>query len=550
MAYKFSETNKVNDKFAKVFGIGFKPFYDGLVSVATKQLWIDIVKFDEWLQKKHGDYDGKSMNDVIREHYGDEGVRLVNALTGEDEPEGPKGGIVERDGITTVAERTVKDTEVTYKPYGNYHKGLDVNQVVYDLMTIAAQDMLSWGTAVYGGNWTAAEMAGKAGYLHQFVEGDGYKLVSIKTDTFCCTYHASEAFSQMAEWEGVMNLAPKKYHRFAVEGKELPKDVKIKAYQRCHGYKPKTISLTAENDRIAKKFEVLGPMYEVLGSEGMKKALSVLTAIRSIEKLHGYGMGERADRLLRRKFWKDYGKCEPLHRRIEWLKQEAERMKQNGEEKSERAKKMNEEFKALQQKIMMHGERFFVASDFEHAPEAWKVVDRQYVEELIAYFRQVLKDYPAPEWPKKNDHVQLKNQEKQPKKWQGKLGVYEVRGQLDYYQDKIVWYAEVHTTKGKYDCTRYGVDALEPWVEPAKTKKKVTQKAQKSQKAAPKTSKPKAKETLTKVDSYTVKDDAGKDVTFGSYVPNVGYEEPAPKQEPTLAEKLREALLKQMQKAA
>ena len=93
MAYKFTETNKVNDEFTKVFGIGFKPFYDGLVSVATKQLWIDIVKFDEWLQKKHGNYEaeGKSLMDVVREHYGDEGVRLVDALTGEDEPkDGPK----------------------------------------------------------------------------------------------------------------------------------------------------------------------------------------------------------------------------------------------------------------------------------------------------------------------------------------------------------------------------------------------------------------------------------------------------------------------------
>lgn len=92
MVYKFTETNKVNDEFTKVFGIGFKPFYDGLVSVATKQLWIDVLKFDEWLQKKHGNYEdeGRSMNDVIREHYGDKGVKLVDALTGADDEKGPK----------------------------------------------------------------------------------------------------------------------------------------------------------------------------------------------------------------------------------------------------------------------------------------------------------------------------------------------------------------------------------------------------------------------------------------------------------------------------
>lgn len=423
-------------------------------------------------------------------------------------------------GIKTVADRECHCGTLTYRPHGSYGKDRDVQEVVYDLMIIAAYDQLKTGQAVYTGDWTAAEMAGKAGYLYQFMENvsdewEHYSLIAIQTKTFSCSFHPGQTFQTIAEWEGVMNLAPKKYHRFAVEGKELPDGVKIDKYTRCHGYKPRTISYAFENDRIAKKFEVLGPMYEVLGSEGMKKALSVLTAIRSIEKLHGYGIGEVADRLLRRKLWKDYGKCEPLHRRIEWMKSEAKRMKENGEEKSERAKKMNEEFKSLQQKIMMHGERCFVASDFEHAPEVWKVVDRQYVDNLIAYFRHVLKDYPAPEWPKKNDHVQLKNQEKQCKKWQGKLGVYEVRGQLDYYQDKIVWYAEVHTTKGKYDCTTCKVDVLEPWVEPEKPKK------------PKKTSKKKA--------------DVKPRTSSVSHQPSA---------EPTLAERLRDALLKQMKKAA
>lgn len=486
MAYKFTETNRVNDEFTKVFGIGFKPFYDGLVSLATNRLWIDIVKFDEWLQKKHGNYedDGKSMMDVIREHYGDKGVELVDALTGEDEPkDGPKSELIERDGIKTVAERTVNDTEVTYKPYGKYHKGLDVNQVVYDLMTIAAQDMLdTYGTAMYSGDYTAAEMAGTVGYLHQFIEGGDYKTIGIKTETFCCSYHAGEAFVQMAEWEGVMQMSPKNYRRFHCEGKEMPEGAKLKAYQRCHGYKPRTISLAAENTRIAKKFEVIGPMYEALGSEGMKRALSVLTAIKSIEKLHGYDMAGLAKRLLRRKLWRDYGNYEPLRRRVEWMKQEAERMKRDGEEKSDRAKKMNEEFKEIQKKLVLTPHPMcYTASDFEHGPEVWKVVDEEYVKQLMAYFRQVLAESPVPKWPKKGDLVMLKNQEKQCKKWQGKLSVYEVRDQLDTYQDKISWYAVVCTTKGKHDSTTYKVDALEPWTEPDRpSKKKAVSKKEKT----------------------------------------------------------------------
>lgn len=424
-------------------------------------------------------------------------------------------GIVEVDGIKTVAERTVDDYEVTYKPYRNCHKGLTVEQVVYDLMTIAAHDMLNWGTTVYAGEYTAAEMAGKVGYLYQFVGGEDYKIIRIKTETFCCSYHAGEAFAQMAEWEGVMSLAPKKYHRFAVEGKEMPSGVKLKPYTRCHGCKPRTISLAAENDRIAKKFEVIGPMYEVLGSEGMKRALSVLTAAKSIEKLYGRQMGELAERLLRRKLWREYGTCEPMKSRVEWLKSEAARMKQNGEEKSERAKKMNEEFKSLQQKIMLHMERYYTAKDFEAAPECWKVVDEDYAKELMAYFRKVLAESPAPKWPAKGDYVTLKNQERQPKKWQGKLSVYEVRGQLDMYHDKMNWYAVVCTTKGKHDSTTCEVGYLEPWTEPDR---------------------PPKKKAVSKKEKTTAKATNPEPCTVNP--------------EPTLEDRLRAALLRQLKQAA
>lgn len=82
MEYKFSETHLLNDKFQSIFGVGFKPFYDGLMSVALKHLCIDILKFDDWLHERHGDYEdnGQSMEDVIREHYGDKGVKLINEL--------------------------------------------------------------------------------------------------------------------------------------------------------------------------------------------------------------------------------------------------------------------------------------------------------------------------------------------------------------------------------------------------------------------------------------------------------------------------------------
>ena len=81
--YTFSQTHQLDDEFRKVFGVGFKQFYDGLLSVLSKHLCIDILEFDEWLHKKHGNYEdsGKSMNDIVRYHYGEKGVKLLNKTT-------------------------------------------------------------------------------------------------------------------------------------------------------------------------------------------------------------------------------------------------------------------------------------------------------------------------------------------------------------------------------------------------------------------------------------------------------------------------------------
>jgi len=82
MEYKFSETHKLNDKFRGIFGISFKDFYDGLMSVASNHLCIDIIKFDDWLHEKHGNYEdsGQSMEELIREKYGEKGVKLIEDL--------------------------------------------------------------------------------------------------------------------------------------------------------------------------------------------------------------------------------------------------------------------------------------------------------------------------------------------------------------------------------------------------------------------------------------------------------------------------------------
>ena len=543
MAYKFSETGKLNDEFRSVFGIGFKPFYDWLISVAAKCLCIDIMKFDEWLHQQHGNYEdeSKSMDDIIREHYGEKGVELINEVTDMGDFK-LTDGIVSLTGLTTVADRTVCKETVTYRPHGRCWDGEDVNAIVYDLMIIAAYDMLAVGKALYGGEYTAAEMAGKIGYLHQYVEGGDYKVIKIETKTFCCTYHVSEAFAQMAEWEGVMNLQSKKCHRFTVEGKELPKGAKIEPYKRCCGYKPTTVSLAAENNRLAKKFDVIGAMSEDLGSEGMKRALSVLTAIKSIKKLHGYDMGDMADRMLRRKLWRDYGKRERLHRRKAWLTDEMKRTDQG----SDRYKSMKKDLDEVRKKLSAPVSPVcYTARDFEHGPEVWKQVDEAYVKELIAYFRQVLADHPAPEWPKQGDVVQFKNREKMQKKYQGKFLCEGLAAFLSLYFDRIEWRASLCV--GKFKNEYFLPGQLEP--APEKPKKKPASKRWKNgagsnsserEQARPKVKAKKADVRCKKADVRCKR----------SVRPQPSSIIPQPSDEQTLAERLRQALLKQMRQAA
>lgn len=390
-------------------------------------------------------------------------------------------------GIKTVADRECHCGTLTYKPCGYPEKDRDVQEVVYDLMIIAAYDQLKTGQAVYQGDWTAAEMAGKAGCLYQFMENvsdewEHYSLIAIQTKTFCCSFHPGQTFQTIAEWEGVMNLAPKKYHRFAVEGKELPEDVKIKAYTRCHQPKPSNpYSAAAEEKRINKKFEVLGKVAASLTSEGMRRALSVIAAASWWDK-SSYELRDMARKAMDWKLWKDYGK---------------------------------------------DGNRFpihFTAKDFEPGPEVWKQVDKAYVEELRKHFQQMLDAAPVPEWPKQGDVVMLKGREKMAKKYQGKFLCEGCVAMLSTYGDRIEWRASVRTKK--WDNEYFYPSQLEAAVEPKKPGKKKS-----------KASKPKqaAKASGTNNSQVVTSQSASCYQTTA---------------EPTLAERLREALLKQLKQAA
>ena len=59
-------------EFECVFGVPLKQFWD-------KFLGFDLLKFDDNFIKS-GDLDGVSMEDVVRERFGEDGVRIVKTL--------------------------------------------------------------------------------------------------------------------------------------------------------------------------------------------------------------------------------------------------------------------------------------------------------------------------------------------------------------------------------------------------------------------------------------------------------------------------------------
>jgi hypothetical protein len=81
-AYCIHEHAKAKSEFRNVFGMEISPFYDVFVSLLFKKICINPFKFDEWLHARYGDYEdrGKSMLDIVSEHFGEAGVNLINKL--------------------------------------------------------------------------------------------------------------------------------------------------------------------------------------------------------------------------------------------------------------------------------------------------------------------------------------------------------------------------------------------------------------------------------------------------------------------------------------
>lgn len=78
--FKFSEISKFNEIRRRVFpDLAIEG--DSLMSIACGYVVLDMVKLDDELHKLYPDeYEDSSIIEIVRNHYGDAGVELLEAL--------------------------------------------------------------------------------------------------------------------------------------------------------------------------------------------------------------------------------------------------------------------------------------------------------------------------------------------------------------------------------------------------------------------------------------------------------------------------------------
>lgn len=399
---------------------------------------------------------------------------------------------MEKKFVVLLSADSSEDTAV-YTVHGEVRTE-DINDAVYQTMCHVAQDVLERSTCLISGDRTASEIAGKIGYLnvlmpltdeqHKMAPQTVLRIGRYERDRkdivpqYTCQFPTDMVFEMVAEWEGIASI--KKPHLFGCECRDerLNKE-KLTIYKRSHGYKPTTISLVAENNRIAKRFDVLGKLYQALSAEGIRKAMSVVAAARMFENM-SYEWRNMAAKAMLWKLWKDYGGCERLHQREAWLEDEMKRTddRKRYQEMKKEADDIRSKYSALSQPVP------FCASDFNGGPACYQVVDERYALELKDHFMNIMNAAPKPAWPEPDDLVRIKDAGTA-NKYQGKKLVDSIQPRLSAGGDRIIWVVAVRI--GKYDCEYFLPERLEP-VEDDKAKKKP--------KAKKKTAEPKRELTL------------------------------------------------------
>lgn len=78
---KIQEVTPLDRRFKSIFGVRFLEFLDPLLAKLGYGAHLDVVRFDDWLQRKYDDYtDGMSMAEFIEMKFGGDVKQFVEEL--------------------------------------------------------------------------------------------------------------------------------------------------------------------------------------------------------------------------------------------------------------------------------------------------------------------------------------------------------------------------------------------------------------------------------------------------------------------------------------
>jgi len=78
---KYIKTRDAWNNAFKDYRLDFSKLFLSGIAAATKEILIDVLKFDEIIHQIHGSYPGKSLNDIILEKYGKEAFEIFCEVT-------------------------------------------------------------------------------------------------------------------------------------------------------------------------------------------------------------------------------------------------------------------------------------------------------------------------------------------------------------------------------------------------------------------------------------------------------------------------------------
>ena len=78
---KIQEVVALDKRFQDIFGVRFLKFLDPVLAKLGYGAHLDVVRFDDWLQRKYDDYtDGMSMDEFLELKFGEDVKQFVEEL--------------------------------------------------------------------------------------------------------------------------------------------------------------------------------------------------------------------------------------------------------------------------------------------------------------------------------------------------------------------------------------------------------------------------------------------------------------------------------------